>query len=364
MTTIHTDSLLLPGASGEGSAPPAAQRRHLGLAVAAFVLLAAAVYCAEILLVGPRLLPDRPELGAGAITFDLVVAVPLLFYLLVVRAARAPAITLVPVVLGSLFGASLVLPEEHQRYLDLAGRLAVPLELLLLGYVAVRIYRGRSAPVEGRGGLLERLRATLRQVLPSRLAADAVAHEAALLGYALLAWRARPDVCEGELGFSVHRGNGYGGTLAAAGFMTIVETVVVHLLVERWSATAAWVLTALSLYGLVWLLGHFQAVRLRPVLLAPDALYVRIGLLWSARVPYGDIAALERAGAGARARHAPGYLHAVTLGPARLLVELCEPADVDGLYGYVKRDVHRIGLAVDDAERFRVELARRVEAAR
>lgn len=364
MTTIHPDPLPFPGVSGDGGAAPAAAPRRRRLPVAGFVLLAAAVYAAEVLLVGPRLLPDRPELGAGAITIDLVVGVPLLFYLLVVRAARAPAVTLVPVFLGSLFGASLALPEEHQRYLDLAGRLVVPLELLLLGWVAVRIHRGSSAPVEGRGGPFERLRATLRQVLPSRIAADAVAHEAALLGCALLAWRARPDVREGELGFSVHRRNGYGGILAAAAFVTAAETAVVHLLVERWSPTAAWVLTALGLYGLVWLLGHFQAVRLRPVLLAPDALYVRIGLLWSVRVPYGDVAALEPAGTGAPARRAPGYLHAVTLGPARLLVELCRPADVDGMYGYVKRGVRRIGLAVDDAERFRAELASRVEAAR
>lgn len=364
MTMIHTGSPPLPGVLRTGSPPAAPDRRRQGLHLAAFVLVAAAVYAAEILLAGPRLLPVRPELGAGAITFDLVVAVPLLFYLLVVRAARVPAITLVPVFLGSVFAASLVLPAEHHRYLDLAERLLVPLELLLLGYVVARIHRGRSAPVEGRGGPFERLRATLRQVLPSRLAADAVAHEAALLGYALLAWRARPDVRDGELGFSVHRRNGYGGILAAAAFVTAAETLVVHLLVEPWSPTAAWVLTALGLYGLVWLLGHFQAVRLRPVLLAPDALYVRIGLLWTVRVPYADVVSLEPAGAAGSARHAPGYLHAVTLGPARLRVELREPADVDGICGYVKRDVRRIGLAVDDADRFRAELAARVEEAR
>ncbi|MET0400543.1 MAG: hypothetical protein ABW277_27380 [Longimicrobiaceae bacterium] len=341
-----------------------AVHRYPRIPIAAFVLLLAAIYAAELLVVGPRLLPTRPELGAGAITFDLVVAVPALFYLLVVRTMRLPVVTLVPVFLGSLFGASLVLPEENRRYLDLLGGLVVPAELLLLGYVALRLHRGRSAPAAGRGDPLDRLRATLRQVLPSPLAADAVAHEAALLGYALLAWRARPDVREGELGFTSHRGNGYGGVLAAAALMVVVETVAVHLLVERWSATAAWALTALSLYGLVWLLGHFQAVRLRPVLLTADALHVRVGLVWSVRVPYGDVASLGAAGAGAPARRAPGYLHAVTLGPARLLVELREPVRVDGLYGYVRKDVRRIGLAVDDRERFRAELERRVEAAR
>ena len=341
-----------------------AVHRDPRLSIAAFALLLAAIYAAQLLAVGPRLLPGRPELGAGAITFDLVVAIPALFYLLVVRATRVPAIAVVPVFLGSLLGAALVLPAEHRRYLELLERLVVPAELLLLGYVGLRIHRGRSAPTAGRGDLPDRLRATLGQVLPSPLAAAAVAHEAALLGYALLAWRARPDVREGELGFTTHRGNGYGGVLAAAAFAVVVETVGIHLLVERWSATAAWVLTGLSVYGLVWLLGHFQAVRLRPVLLAADALHVRIGLLWSVRVPYGDVASLGPAGAGAPARGAPGYLHAVTLGRARLLVELREPVRVDGMYGYVKKDVRRIGLAVDDRERFREELERRVEAAR
>lgn len=353
MTTTRPEPLLPGGRTGRA-----------GLHAAVFVLAAAAVYAAQLLVVAPRLLPVRPGLGAGAITLDLVVGVPALFYLLLVRTGRAPAVALVPAFLASLLGASLVLPPEHRRWLELAGRLAAPAELVLLGYVGLRIRRGMSAPVAGRGDLPDRLRATLRQVLPSPLAADALAHEAALLGYALLAWRARPDVRAGELGFTVHRANGYGGVLGAAAFVVVVETVGVHLLVERWSATAAWVLTALSVYGLVWLLGHFQAVRLRPVLLAPDGLHVRVGLLWSVRVPYACVASLDAPGPGAPARRAPGYLHAVTLGGARLLVELREPVRVDGIYGCVKRDVRRIGLAVDDRERFRAELERRVDAAR
>ena len=49
----------------------------------------------------------------------------------------------------------------------------------------------------------------------------------------------------------------------------------------------------------------------------------------------------------------------MTLGPPRLLLELRDPVDVDGLYGYVKRGVRRIGLAVDDTARFEAELRSR-----
>lgn len=201
-------------------------------------------------------------------------------------------------------------------------------------------------------------------LLPVRAAAAAVAHEMAVLWYALLAWRARPDVHAGELGFSIHRRSGYGGVLGAVGLAAGVEAVVVHLLVQRRSATAAWVLTALALYGLVWLLGHFQAVRLRPVLLTPEALHVRVGLLWSVRVSYRNVASFAPAGVGAPAAGSPGYLHAVPLGGACFLVELREPVEVQGPYGWRKRGVRRIGLAPDERERFAAELALRLGEAR
>jgi hypothetical protein len=43
----------------------------------------------------------------------------------------------------------------------------------------------------------------------------------------------------------------------------LVETTVPHLLLQRWSALAAWIFTGLSLYSLLWLTGDYYAIRSR-----------------------------------------------------------------------------------------------------
>ena len=333
-----------------------------------FGLIALAIYTAVLLVIHSSMFPRAPELAAGAVTFDLVVCVPVIFYLLVVRRRRLPPVTVVPVFLASLFGASVVLPTEHQSPVALMGYLAIPAELLLVGYVAVRAYRsvrrGEVVPTGVRPDILWRLRSALRNLVPVPAVASAVAHEIAFLYYASLSWGARSDVRDGELGFTYHRKNGYAGILWAVAVMTLIETAVVHLLVERWRATAAWGLSIVSLYGVIWLLGHLQSVRLRPMLLTSDSLHVRIGLLWNVRVPYTRIARVVRlARRDVPARSAPGYLRAAPLGPPQLLLELREPVDVEGLYGYTKRGVLRIGISVDDRDRFATELEARVPAA-
>jgi hypothetical protein len=69
-----------------------------------------------------------------------------------------------------------------------------------------------------------------------------------------------------------------------------MEAALVHLLVARWSVTVAWILTALSVYGAVWLVAVARSFSLRPVLLTGDELIVRAGLLWTVRIPRSQVA--------------------------------------------------------------------------
>lgn len=337
------------------------------VSVAAFGVALLTVLLVATTLPGSGMFRESPGAGALGITLDLVLLVPLLFYLLVVRPTGIAAFWVAPVALLGFLAASWILPEAHHGPLEAAELLLVPAELGLLSLAIRRAYRAaRALPAGGshaaeRLDPLERFRRVLGGVFPAEWMARVAAHEVAFLYYALLAWRAEADVREGERAYSYHRRNGYGGMLVAVTLVALVELLVVHLLVARWSAAAAWGLTAVSAYGMVWMMGHFQAVRLRPIVLAPDGLLVRIGLLWSVRVPYGGIVRIREArGSAAPARSGPGYLRAVTLGDPRLLLELASPVEVEGPYGYRKRGVTRIGIAVDDGSAFREELARRV----
>ena len=112
--------------------------------VAWFGAFLLSIYAAAILILHSQLFAQNPELGAFAITLDLTLSVPLLYYLLVIRRTPVPPITLLPVVTLSLLGAFLLLPPKHQNYLSVTkyGFLAAATFMALRGMGrGVNLYR-------------------------------------------------------------------------------------------------------------------------------------------------------------------------------------------------------------------------------
>lgn len=328
------------------SGPADALRRPLG-----FLAAAGAVYAAGLAVAAALSRVEDAGVVAAALTFDLALGVPLLYWLLLVRGRGWPPFSVVPVFLASLAGAAAVLPDHHQGALTALEWLVVPAELLLVGYLLTRaLATARRLRAAGAGGdVYERLCEGAREVLGARAVADVLAFEVAILYYALFAWRAAPDTAGARAVVGHHRRIGYGGVLVGLMLAMTVEIVPVHLLLSLWSPTAAWVLTGLSLYGFLWLIGDYRALRLRPSVVRGDVLELRLGLRWNARVPLTSIRAVGRTGARPPARSTPGYLQAVVLGEPTHLLELSEPVAVLGPYGW-RKVARRIGITVDDEE--------------
>ncbi|HMB92866.1 MAG TPA: hypothetical protein VKP65_18595, partial [Rhodothermales bacterium] len=155
-----------------------------------------------------------------------------------------------------------------------------------------------------------------------------------------------------------HRRSGYGPVVTAILVAMGIELIALHLLLHLWSPAAAWIMTTLSVYGIVWIVGDLQAVRHRPIRIEEDALLVRIGLRWTVRVPFSQIEAVYPAGKKLPARTTPGYLEAILLGKPTYLVVCKEPVVAQGLYGIQKR-VTTIGFALDDTPAFEATLKAR-----
>src|SRR5262245_40470685 len=277
---------------------PVSARVHAGSATGGFVLLCGALLAVETAVVASRAFAARPGPLAVAVTVDLV-AVPLaLGWLLLVRRARLTPWILVPVFLSSLLAARLLLPSTERATLGAFERL-VP--LVELGLLAVLVARVRRLRVELR---LERARTSdaldawersLVKVLGSRVAAAIFVTEMAVLAHALRGWR-RPVPARADAQvFAYHRRRGYPALLGTILVVLVFETVGLHLVVSRFNATLAWVLTALGVYGLLWLLGDLNAARLRPVLVEAGTLHLRAALRWRAAVPLDSIEAVENA---------------------------------------------------------------------
>jgi hypothetical protein len=312
-----------------------------------FALIAAAVYAAALTLLRLRPALHHPDVVAAGVLTDLLLTVPLAFYLLAVRRAGWPVRTLIPLFLASLTGAALLVPEHRVTLLRVAEILSAPVEIGLVAWIAFRVRRSLRG-TRGADDPLERLRAVAFDILPARRVAEAVAFEMAVIYYALLARRRGED--QGPAGarsFTYHLKSGYGAILGALAMVIVAETVPVHLLLARWSPRVAWTLTVLGLYSLVWLIADFRATRLRPIVADERSLHLRCGLRWSVTVPRERIVAVHE-----RAPKSEPVLR-LTLPMARpLWLELDAPVTADGPYG-LQRQARWIAVAVDDTRAFR-----------
>jgi hypothetical protein len=322
-----------------------------------FAVLAAGVYAADLFLVRPAIPHvSRPGLLVSAILIDLLVVVPAAYWWLCLR-GRQSAARVVPVLMLSVAGAAAVLPVSWRGVGPALLLLALPAELGVVAMVVLRARKALRGAGAGDADAAERIRGAMLDVLPHRGAAEAIAYEVVLLYYAVMGWRARPE--PGENTFSYHRKSGYGGIVFALVVATLVESIAVHVLVAPHGRRGAWLLTAASIYGIAWMLGDYQGVRLRPIVVADDALHLRTGLRWTASVPWDAVAALVPCRGTVPPKGTPGWLRMTAMGAPNLVLELARPVEARGPYGITRR-ADRISLALDDVARFRAVVERRL----
>ncbi len=328
-----------------------------------FLAIAAALLAIEVWVVSLADFAVQPNVIPLAVTVDIVVGLPLLFYLLVVRRRRLPLLTLAPVFILSLVAAGRILPPAQHTYLHWI-ELAVPLvELTVLAIITLKLrqvvghYR-RLRP--SYAYVPETLEASLRAALPTfpPLVASIFSTEVSLLNFGLSGWlRRTPTASDDRLRFSYHRQGGYGLLLGFIAFLVLLETTTVHLLLARWSETAAWVLTALSIYSLIWLFGDLHASRLQPIVLGDTHLHLRTGMRWRVDIPWRQLTSAGKI--SQMDKKLPGYLNLAAMGEPQLVLRLAEPVAVHGLLGRT-RVASLIGLSVDDPTAFLTAVQQRL----
>ena len=217
-----------------------------------FALAAVAINLVAFLMV--RVAP-RPAVEIGA-ALDVAVTVPALYFLLIVRGGVMPLISMLPVCLLGMLRATYLAPGTGWARPAVAAGVELALAALIVG----RVRRGLKAGGQS-GDVLERMEAAALETVPSRRLAAVLASELAVFYYAFAAWRRAPHVPTGARAFSVHQQSGVAALFGVLAGVSVMEAALVHLIVMRWSAAAAWVLTALSGYGAVWLIGDGARVR-------------------------------------------------------------------------------------------------------
>ncbi|GAA4366685.1 hypothetical protein GCM10023185_38020 [Hymenobacter saemangeumensis] len=328
--------------------PPLITRARPLLVFGGLLLLLLAV---ERLVTTLPVFTQRPLLPF-AVTFDLLVCIPALYYWLVVRRYGLP-VSSIAAAFGAALGLGyLLIPTPQQQYLHQASHLLVVLEVLTVSLVMVNLRRLVQAYGQARqheADFMLNLSTAFQQVLGRSLAP--LVFEVAMVRYALLGWWAAPEARPEDVCFTGHRESAFTATLAVVCSISLIETAAVHLLASLWSQVLANVLLLLDVYTLLLLLAHGHGVRLRPTLLTPDSLVLRVGFVWKLVVPRSEVVGIEKItdapAPGSGVLNTSKLLFTVP----NLLLSFAEPVEVAGPYG-IRRRVRQVALYVDQPQEF------------
>jgi len=294
---------------------------------------------------------QRPVLPY-AVTFDLLVGIPGLFYWLVVRRYQLPISSLARVVGACLALAYWLLPVAQQAPLQALHFLPAVLEgitLLLLIAKGRRLVRSYQLAYRQQPRFWPCAQVAVQQTLGP--AGVLLVAEVEMLRYALLGWWIKPEIVPQATVFSTHRDSGFTAFAIMLGVALAVETAVVHLLATLWSARVAGGLLFFDGYTLVMLLAHGHAVRLRPVLLTADTLHLKVGFVWQLTVPVAELVAVTPL--RDHPTPAPDLLNLTKLlfTPPNLLLAFRQPVTVKGPYG-IQRRGRQLAIYLDQPQQF------------
>ncbi|QQS42896.1 MAG: hypothetical protein IPM63_08170 [Acidobacteriota bacterium] len=320
--------------------------RRTSLAI--FGLFAALV--ASVAIVASAWIPEvaQPDLLAAAIAIDLLITVPVAFYFLVSRRYSLSLPAFAPVIGAGWLIAYLVLPDGHRAPLLIAEAGVLAFEVAIVAWIARKVWKAAKSPSDELEDPLSRLRRIAGETVGNRRLGSVAGTELGVLFYSLFSWRSRPSVPEGGAAFTYHRKSGQTAITIVLLFLIAAETAVAHYLISLWSAPVAWAVTALSVYGGLWILADLRASVLRPVLIADDSILIKAGLRYDVEIPIEMMDCIERA----KPSEGP-LVSAALFGDPTHWIVLNETLQAEGVFGF-RSEFRAIGFSPDEPAAFEV----------
>lgn len=289
------------------------------------------------------------------ITFDLLLTVPVIYFLLI-RRTDIPKITIVPLFIIGMAVATIILPSGNQQFLRWAKTWILPIvETMVLILIAFKVRLGikrYKATKESARDFFTTLKSTCSEVLP-KVVVIPFATEIAVFYYGFLHWkRFVPKQNE----FTYHKNSGIVTLLVAIILIVVIETSVIHILLLKWSLTAAWVMTALSTYTAIQLFGFLKSIIKRPISIVGNKLCLRYGILSEANVEVENIDLIELTTKSIEFTKETRRLSPFgDLENHNIVIRLKRECTLSGLYGITKT-FRTIVLFVDNKDDFKRQL--------
>lgn len=287
---------------------------------------------------------------------DFMVGIPLGFYLLVVRPRSLTLLSVIPVIWVGYGLSAFALGSPDAGMLPYLLIVLMPVELAIAireCLNVVKVYRSARRASEDP---MVWFKKTMLYFVRKDAPASMVAAELSVWYYALLSWRKRPYVLPGEKAFSYHNAGGYMNMMLGLALAFPVEIVAVHLLLSQWSEVAAVIVTALSIYAAVWLIGDARARVMRPIVVGESHVRIECGIQMEAVFSLSEIESVAFSESDISHIRESDRLNCGTFYRPDMWIVTKRSVEVRTLFG-TKR-VRAIGLSVDDPRSFASAVSR------
>ncbi|WP_246203020.1 hypothetical protein [Fulvivirga lutimaris] len=290
-----------------------------------------------------------------AITADLLLTVPLVYFLLI-RKTAIPNTTTIPVMIIGLLIGSYLMPAESQTYLSLFKNWALPIiELSILVFVIIKVRATikKFRVIKGNSDdFYSALKHTCSEILPAPVA-TLMASEIAVLYYGFFNW-GKKVYKENE--FTYHKNSGAQGLFGGFILVIGIETFVLHNLAANWSIIAAWILSGLSIYTALQLLGFARSLAARPITIGENSVNLKYGIMNEVSIPFDEIESIEISSRELDKGKLEKKLSLLgELESHNVIIQLKNEHQLAGLYG-MKSEFKVLGFYIDTALEFKAKL--------
>jgi hypothetical protein len=297
--------------------------------------------------VNSTLFSEKPAILAFGIAFDITISIPVL-YLLFARIRNLPKIYIIPITILTLIIAHFILPRNYHQYLNIVKKGIILIEPFIGIFIILKIRKiireYKSIKKENLDNFSSALKKSLIKVIKHEGISNILTTEISLIYFGLFAWR-KTKTRTGAVFYS-HKKCWYGSVIGVLSFLSFMETVVLHVLLVHLNSLLAWIIFAMNLYAILFLLADFNATKRQPHCISDKKLFINVGVRWRSVISLKDIHSVKLTRKDYRGEKS--VLRALTLmGHPNVVIVLKKKQMAVGVYG-VKKCFDKVAINLDD----------------
>lgn len=152
--------------------------------------------------------------------------------------------------------------------------------------------------------------------------------------YSIVIWMKKPSKELGE-SFSYHQHSQFKTMAIFLSILLVIEGVLFHFVVLLWSERAAWLFSAINIYGLVYMAALYNSAKYLPHLITGNRIIIRSGYLNSIEVGMDNVAEIKKAKEINMGEKIPKDVRYAVLifDSPQFEIVLKEPAEIKSLFG-------------------------------